>query len=123
MNKLRSVLKKRRAKEDPRVRRRLFSWRMFAIILLVVSVLSIGNVLMLGKAAGNGSDSAWWRAWASAHTGRQQVTLLVAIIPHLYSCNKVDKPMRTLSRAMSGRWTAIFPFAPRLFHLKTSSIT
>ena len=43
MNKLRSVLKKRRAKEDPRVRRRLFSWRMFAIILLVVSVLSAGN--------------------------------------------------------------------------------
>ena len=49
MNKLRSVLKKRRAKEDPRVRRRLFSWRMFAIILLVVSVLSAGNVFALEK--------------------------------------------------------------------------
>ena len=47
MNKLRSVLKKRRAKEDPRVRRRLFSWRMFAMTLLVVSVLSAGNVFAL----------------------------------------------------------------------------
>ena len=49
MNKLRSVLKKRRAKEDPRVRRRLFSWRMFAMTLLVVSVLSAGNVFALEK--------------------------------------------------------------------------
>ena len=49
MNNLRSVLKKWRAKEDPRVRRRLFSWRMFAIILLVVSVLSAGNVFALEK--------------------------------------------------------------------------
>lgn len=39
------------------------------------------------------------------------MTLLAAIILHLYSCNKVDKPMRTLSRAMRRSLTAIFPFA------------
>ena len=32
---------------DPRVRRRLFSWRMFVLILLVLLVLSAGNVLLL----------------------------------------------------------------------------
>ena len=47
MNRLESVLERRNKDRDPRVRRRLFSWRMFFIILLVVSVLSIGNVLML----------------------------------------------------------------------------
>ena len=49
MNRLKSVLEQRSKDWDPRVRRRLFSWRMFLIILLVVSVLSIGNVLMLEK--------------------------------------------------------------------------
>lgn len=49
MNRLRSLLKKRRAQADPRVRRRLFSWRMFVIILLVVSVLSAGNAFALEK--------------------------------------------------------------------------
>lgn len=74
MNKLRSVLKKRRAKEDPRVRRRLFSWRMFAMTLLVVSVLSAGNVFALEKllkmqvfsvVASMGVGSYWsrWRFW------------------------------------------------------------
>ena len=33
--------------DDPRVRRRLFSWRMFLLILLVVLVLTVSNVLIL----------------------------------------------------------------------------
>ena len=33
--------------DDPRVRRRLFSWRMFVLILLVVLVLTVSNVLIL----------------------------------------------------------------------------
>ena len=98
MNRLKSFLEQRNRDRDPRVRRRLFSWRMFLIILLVVSVLSVGNVLMLEKllkmevfsvVASMGVGS-YWLAMA----------LLAAIILHLYSCNKIDKPMRTLSRAM-----------------------
>ena len=53
MNKLRSILKKRRAKEDPRVRRRLFSWRMFAMTLLVVSVLSADTRDLSGQCYGS----------------------------------------------------------------------
>ena len=95
MNRLKSVLEQRSKDWDPRVRRRLFSWRMFLIILLVVSVLSIGNA-DAGKAAEN-EHSAWWRVMGVGSYCRHDAA---AIILHLYSCNKVDKPMRTLSRAM-----------------------
>ena len=33
--------------EDPRVRRRAFSWRMFFLILLVLCLLSAANVIIL----------------------------------------------------------------------------
>ena len=33
--------------KDPRVHRKLFSWRMFLLILLVLCVLSAANVLIL----------------------------------------------------------------------------
>ena len=98
MNKLRSVLKKRRAKEDPRVRRRLFSWRMFAIILLVVSVLSAGNVFALEKLL----KMQVFSVVASMGVGSYWVAMafLAAIVLHLYTCRRFDRPMRALSRAM-----------------------
>ena len=116
MNRLKSVLERRSRDWDPRVRRRLFSWRMFFIILLVVSVLSIGNVLMLEKLL----KMEVFSVVASMGVGSYWVamTLLAAIILHLYSCNKVDKPMRTLSRAM--RRVADGDFSVRVtpFHRK-----
>lgn len=116
MNRLKSVLEQRSKDWDPRVRRRLFSWRMFLIILLVVSVLSIGNVLMLEKLL----KMEVFSVVASMGVGSYWVamTLLAAIILHLYSCNKVDKPMRTLSRAM--RRVADGDFSVRVtpFHRK-----
>ena len=98
MNKLRSVLKKRRAKEDPRVRRRLFSWRMFAMTLLVVSVLSAGNVFALEKLL----KMQVFSVVASMGVGSYWVAMafLAAIVLHLYTCRRFDRPMRALSRAM-----------------------
>lgn len=98
MNKLRSVIEKRRAQEDPRVRRRLFSWRMFVIILLVVGVLSAGNVFALEKLL----KMQVFSVVASMGVGSYWVAmaLLAAIVLHLYTCRRFDRPMRTLSRAM-----------------------
>lgn len=95
MNKLRSVLKKRRAKEDPRVRRRLFSWRMFAMTLLVVSVLSAGNVFALEKLL----KMQVFSVVASMGVGSYWVAMafLAAIVLHLYTCRRFDRPMRALS--------------------------
>lgn len=87
-----------RREEDPRVRRRLFTWRMFLLILLVLCVLSAGNVMILEKllhmevfsiVASMGAGSYW-----------VLMALLAAIVIHQVSCIKFDKPMRRLSRAM-----------------------
>ena len=84
--------------DDPRVRRRLFSWRMFVLILLVVLVLTVSNVLILelvlnmevfSVAASMGAGTYW-----------VAMALLAAVVLHLVSCAKFDRPMRRLSRAM-----------------------
>ena len=84
--------------EDPRVKRRLFSWRMFALILAVVFVLTATNVLLIElflklevihivMSMGVG---VYWVIMA----------LVAAVVIHQVSCMKFDKPMRKLSRAM-----------------------
>ena len=114
MNKLRSVLKKKRAKEDPRVRRRLFSWRMFAIILLVVSVLSAGNVFALEKLL----KMQVFSVVASMGVGSYWVAMafLAAIVLHLYTCRRFDRPMRALSRAMRQVTEGDFTVRVKPFH-------
>ena len=114
MNKLRSVLKKRRAKEDPRVRRRLFSWRMFAMTLLVVSVLSAGNVFALEKLL----KMQVFSVVASMGVGSYWVAMafLAAIVLHLYTCRRFDRPMRALSRAMRRVTEGDFTVRVKPFH-------
>ncbi|MBP3656424.1 MAG: HAMP domain-containing histidine kinase [Clostridia bacterium] len=84
--------------EDPRVKRRLFSWRMFLLILAIVVVLSVTNVLLIEAmiklevihivlSMGVGS---YWLVMA----------IVAAAVIHQVSCMKFDKPMRKLSRAM-----------------------
>ena len=84
--------------EDPRVRRRAFSWRMFFLILLVLGLLSAANVLILelflnmdvfSILAGMGVGAYW-----------VVMAFVAAIVIHQVSCAKYDKPMRRLSRAM-----------------------
>ena len=89
MNRLRSLLKKRRAQADPRVRRRLFSWRMFVIILLVVSVLSAGNAFALEKLL----KMQVFSVVASMGVGSYWVAMafLAALILHLYTCRRFDR--------------------------------
>lgn len=121
MNRLRSLLKKRRAQADPRVRRRLFSWRMFVIILLVVSVLSAGNAFALEKLL----KMQVFSVVASMGVGSYWVAMafLAALILHLYTCRRFDRPMRALSRAMRQVTEGFFPSASSRFTAKTSSIT
>jgi len=84
--------------EDPRVRRRAFSWRMFFLILLVLCLLSAANVFILelflkmdvfSVLAGMGVGTYW-----------VGMAFVAAIVIHQVSCHKFDKPMRRLSRAM-----------------------
>lgn len=84
--------------EDPRVRRRAFSWRMFILILLVLCLLSAANVMILEMflkmdvfsiLAGMGVGTYWIG-----------MAFVAAIVIHQVSCHKFDKPMRRLSRAM-----------------------
>lgn len=84
--------------EDPRVRRKLFSWRMFMLILLVVSILSVCIVLLLE----NLLNMEVFSIVASMGIGSYWVllALLAAAVIHQVSCTKFDKPMRVLSRAM-----------------------
>jgi len=83
---------------DPRVRRRLFSWKMFLLILLVLCVLSAANVLILEIVLKLEVISVL----ASMGVGTYWVGMAVvaAIILHQVSCKKFDKPMRRLSQAM-----------------------
>ena len=83
---------------DPRVRRRLFSWRMFVLILLVLLVLSAGNVLLLEILL----KMEVFSVLASMGVGTYWIAMAViaAIILHQVSCTKFDRPMRRLSRAM-----------------------
>ncbi len=84
--------------EDPRVRRRLFSWRMFLLILLVLCVMSAGNVLMMELLL----NMQVFSVLASMGVGSYWVlmALIAAVIIHQFSCAKIDRPMRILSRAM-----------------------
>jgi len=86
------------AEEDPRIRRRAFSWRMFFLILLVLCLLSAANVFIMelflkmdvfSILAGMGVGTYWIG-----------MAFVAAIVIHQVSCAKYDKPMRRLSRAM-----------------------
>ena len=83
---------------DPRVRRKLFSWKMFLLILLVLCVLSTANVLILEIVLKLEVISVL----VSLGVGTYWVGMAVvaAIILHQVSCKKFDKPMRRLSQAM-----------------------
>ena len=84
--------------EDPRVRRRAFSWRMFWLILLVLCLLSAANVYILELFL----KMEFFSLLASMGVGTYWVGMacVAAIVIHQVSCAKFDKPMRRLSRAM-----------------------
>ena len=84
--------------DDPRVRRRAFSWRMFFLILLVLCLLSAANVLILELFL----KMEVFSILASMGVGTYWVGMafVAAIVIHQVSCQKFDKPMRRLSRAM-----------------------
>ena len=84
--------------EDPRVRRRAFSWRMFWLILLVLCLLSAANVYILEVFL----KMEFVSLLASMGVGTYWVGMacVAAIVIHQVSCAKFDKPMRRLSRAM-----------------------
>ena len=84
--------------EDPRIRRKPFSWRMFVLILLVLGLLSAANVFIVEVFL----KMEVFSVLASMGVGTYWVAMAVvaAIIIHQVSCAKYDKPMRRLSRAM-----------------------
>lgn len=84
--------------EDPRVRRRAFSWRMFLLILLVLCLLSAANVFILEMFL----KMEFFNVLASMGVGTYWIGMafIAAIVIHQVSCAKFDKPMRRLSRAM-----------------------
>ena len=84
--------------EDPRIRRKPFSWRMFVLILLVLGLLSTANVFIVEIFL----KMEVFSVLASMGVGTYWVAMAVvaAIIIHQVSCAKYDKPMRRLSRAM-----------------------
>ena len=83
---------------DPRVRRKLFSWKMFLLILLVLCVLSAANVFIMEIFL----KMEVFSVLASMGVGTYWIGMAVvaAIILHQVSCKKFDKPMRRLSQAM-----------------------
>ena len=83
---------------DPRVRRKLFSWEMFLLILLVLCVLSAANVFIMEIFL----KMEVFSVLASMGVGTYWIGMAVvaAIILHQVSCKKFDKPMRRLSQAM-----------------------
>ena len=85
-------------KRDPRVRRQLFSWKMFLLILLVLCVLSAANVFIMEIFL----KMEVFSILASMGVGTYWVGMAVvaAIILHQVSCTKFDRPMRKLSQAM-----------------------
>ncbi len=90
--------RKRSDENDPRVKKRLFSWRMFLLMLAMVLVLSAGNVLIMETFL----NMEVFPLLASMGVGSYWVAmaLIVASVIYLVSCAKFDKPMRRLSRAM-----------------------
>lgn len=84
--------------KDPRVRRKLFSWKMFLLILLVLCVLSAANVFILEIFL----KMEVFSVIASMGVGTYWIGMAVvaAIILHQVSCKKFDRPMRRLSQAM-----------------------
>ena len=91
-------LKLKREQRDPRVRRRLFSWRMFLLILLVLLVLSATTVLILEMVL----NREFFSVAASMGAGTYWVTaaFLAAVVLQLVNSAKFDRPLRRLSRAM-----------------------
>ena len=84
--------------KDPRVRRKLFSWKMFLLILLVLCVLSAANVFIMEIFL----KMEVFSVLASMGVGTYWVGMAVvaAIILHQVSCAKFDRPMRKLSQAL-----------------------
>ena len=91
-------LRLKREPRDPRVRRRLFSWRMFLLILLVLLVLSATTVLILELVL----NREFFSVAASMGAGTYWVTaaFLAAVVLQLVNSAKFDRPLRRLSRAM-----------------------
>ena len=91
-------LRLKREPRDPRVRRRLFSWRMFLLILLVLLVLSATTVLILELVL----KREFFSVAASMGAGTYWVTaaFLAAVVLQLVNSAKFDRPLRRLSRAM-----------------------
>ena len=102
--------------EDPRIRRRPFSWRMFLLILLVLGLLSAANVLIVEIFL----KMEVFSVLASMGVGTYWVAMAVvaAIIIHQVSCAKYDKPMRRLSRAMRAVAQGDFTVSVKPVHKK-----
>ncbi|MGN0773129.1 MAG: ATP-binding protein [Candidatus Ventricola sp.] len=102
--------------EDPRIRRRPFSWRMFVLILLVLGLLSAANVFIVEIFL----KMEVFSVLASMGVGTYWVAMAVvaAIIIHQVSCAKYDKPMRRLSRAMRAVAQGDFTVSVKPVHKK-----
>ena len=102
--------------EDPRIRRRPFSWRMFVLILLVLGLLSAANVYIVEVFL----KMEVFSVLASMGVGTYWVAMAVvaAVIIHQVSCAKYDKPMRRLSRAMRAVAQGDFTVSVRPVHKK-----
>ena len=103
--------------EDPRIRRRPFSWRMFLLILLVLGLLSAANVFIVEIFL----KMEVFSVLASMGVGTYWVAMAVvaAIIIHQVSCAKYDKPMRRLSRAMRAVAQGDFTVSVRPVHKRS----
>ncbi|MFR0859665.1 MAG: ATP-binding protein, partial [Christensenellales bacterium] len=86
----------------------------FVIILLVVSVLSAGNAFALEKLL----KMQVFSVVASMGVGSYWVAMafLAALILHLYTCRRFDRPMRALSRAMRQVTEGDFSVRVKPFH-------
>jgi len=102
--------------EDPRVRRRPFSWRMFVLILLVLCVLSAANVAIMEVFL----KMEVFSILASMGVGTYWIGMafIAALVIHQVSCAKFDKPMRRLSRAMRAVAQGDFTVAVQPVHKK-----
>ena len=76
---------------DPRVRKRLFSWRMFVLILLVLLVLSAGNVLNVYARYRDENDQIWYEV--ATESGKTQGYVRDYVVNVL----EIDKNAETLT--------------------------
>lgn len=103
--------------EDPRIRRKPFSWRMFALILLVLGLLSAANVFIVEVFL----NMEVFSVLASMGVGTYWVAmaLVAAVIIHQVICAMYDKPMRRLSRAMRAVAQGDFTVSVKPVHRKS----